>query len=146
MKQNWNFEEKKLNFEEKNEFLKKKNWIFEEKNLTLKNRILFSPRVPMSFLKNVHLVQPLAQLLIADIYILNKILSPQTFHYNPFFKLYLVETVSSHYIICLSVYLFVLVFACIQWTSKRLNRSDPNFVWDLTWSSGKFYWWSKFQN
>ena len=34
---------------------------------------------------------------------------------------------------CLGVCLFV----CIQWTSKRLNRSNPNFVWDLTWPQGR---------
>ena len=45
------------------------------------------------------------------------------------FNLYL-----SIYIRCLSVCLFF----CIQWTSKRLNRSGPNFVWDLTWPQGKF--------
>ena len=33
------------------------------------------------------------------------------------------------YILCLSVCLSV----CIQWTSKRLNQSGPNFVWCLTW-------------
>ena len=31
------------------------------------------------------------------------------------------------YILCVSVCLFV----CIQWTSKWLNRSGPNFWWDL---------------
>jgi len=33
--------------------------------------------------------------------------------------------------ICLSVF-------CIQQTSTRLNRSGPNFVWDLNWPQGRF--------
>ena len=39
---------------------------------------------------------------------------------------------------CLSVWLFFCLFDCIQKTSKRLNRSGLNFVWDLTWSKGRF--------
>ena len=35
---------------------------------------------------------------------------------------------------CLSVCLFV----CIQYTSKRLNRSGPNFLWVITWPQGRF--------
>ena len=32
--------------------------------------------------------------------------------------------------VCLSVRLYLV---CFQSTSKRLNRSGPSFVWDLTW-------------
>ena len=32
----------------------------------------------------------------------------------------------------LSVCLFVCLSVCIQYTSKRLNRSGPNFLWDIT--------------
>ena len=39
---------------------------------------------------------------------------------------------SGHPVHCL----FVCLSVCIQKTSKRLNRSGPNFVWDLTWSRG----------
>ena len=47
-----------------------------------------------------------------------------------------------------SVQLFFIIFiyyllawfsVCIQLTSKRLNRSGPDFLWDLTWTKGKVY-------
>jgi len=44
------------------------------------------------------------------------------------------------YFACLAVCLFVS-----NKLSKRLNPSEPNFVWDLTWPKGKVYGWSKFQ-
>ena len=42
------------------------------------------------------------------------------------------------YIYTLHVFLSVCLSVCIQLMSKRLNRSGPNFVWDLTWPQGRF--------
>ena len=46
--------------------------------------------------------------------------------------------VSNLYFLYLSVCLLVYLSVCIQKTSKRLNRSGPNCVWDLTWLQGRF--------
>jgi len=40
--------------------------------------------------------------------------------------------------------LFVCLFVYIQYTTKRLNLSGPNSVWDLTWYQGRFNRWLKF--
>ena len=37
-----------------------------------------------------------------------------------------------------TLFVFVCLFVCIQYRSKRLNRSGPNFVWDLMWPQGRF--------
>jgi len=47
------------------------------------------------------------------------------------------------YILCLSVcmsgYLFIYLLVCLcPINAKRLNRSGPNFMWDLTWPQGRF--------
>ena len=44
----------------------------------------------------------------------------------------------SMYILCLFWCLGVCLSVCIQKTSKRLNQSGPNVVWDLTWPQGRF--------
>ena len=50
----------------------------------------------------------------------------------------------SIYILCLSICMFVCLFGCLFGCSfvfiqkKRMNRSGPNFVWDLTWPQGMF--------
>ena len=46
--------------------------------------------------------------------------------------------VSNLYLLYLSVCHGVYLSVCIQKTSKRLNRSGPNCVWDLTWLQGRF--------
>ena len=38
---------------------------------------------------------------------------------------------------CLSVCLGVCLFVSNK-SSKRLNRSGPNFLWDITWPQGRF--------
>ena len=44
-----------------------------------------------------------------------------------------------NWIICRHLYIYLAcLFVCIQLISKRLNRSGPNFVWDLTWPQGRF--------
>ena len=43
--------------------------------------------------------------------------------------------------ISLYIYIYTLLFClfvCNHQTSKRLNRSGPNFVWNLTWPQGRF--------
>ena len=39
---------------------------------------------------------------------------------------------------CLSGCYGVCLFVCTQQTSKRLNRSGTNFLWDITWPQGRF--------
>ena len=49
-------------------------------------------------------------------------------------QVYKINLYTHLYIFCLSVFLSVsLSVVCIQETSKRLNRSGANFLWDLTW-------------
>ena len=42
--------------------------------------------------------------------------------------------------------LYVFLSFCVQKTSKRLNRSGPNFVLDLTWPQGRFMKDQNFKN
>ena len=54
------------------------------------------------------------------------------------YKTYLVMTTERGYLyIYIYVYILCLSF-CPFVSNKRLNRSGPNFVWDLTWPQGRF--------
>ena len=58
-------------------------------------------------------------------YLINNVEKPQ-------FK---IISFSHHiYLLCLGVCLFV----CIKKTSKRLNQTGPNFLWDLTWPGRRY--------
>ena len=60
-----------------------------------------------------------------------------TICFEPFYR-YIIYLYIYLFIYTLLVSLFVWLSVCIQKTSKRLNQSGPNFVWDLTWPQSDF--------
>ena len=104
--------------------------------------------LPLYYYINSHIIIPyeLSKLYISNYDEIESSFVVKYFHFTkgPFVAIRLLwdfrddysEFILSVDILCL--FLSVCLSVCIPLTSKRLNRSSPNFVWDLTWPQERF--------